>query len=189
MSLRPQGEGQKNAHGLSPMHTESLTRIFLTFVFSMQRDSKRICKRYRLRLLRFRLSCDMLFFAYIYCPKESKCHALARFVLFVRLLPFGQWVFDKSRVQKKHSRMNYIKLTTNLPNLSNIYHVEPKKIRVIRAITSLWSVGLRQISCSKKIYSRMNYIKLNTNLPNQTNIYHVEPKRFVLFVRLLPFGQ
>ena len=30
--------------------------------------------------------------------------------------------------------MNYIKLTTNLPNLSNIYHVEPKKIRVIRAI-------------------------------------------------------
>ena len=64
--------------------------------------------------------------------------------------------------------MNYIKLTTNLPNLSNIYHVEPKK-SVIRAITSLWSVGLRQISCSKKIYSRMNYIKLNTNLPNQTN--------------------
>ena len=41
----------------------------------------------------------------------------------------------------------------------------------------------------KKIYSRMNYIKLNTNRPNQTNIYHVEPKRFVLFVRLLPFGQ
>ena len=35
----------------------------------------------------------------------------------------------------------------------------------------------------------MNYIKLNTNLPNPTNIYHVEPKRFVLFVRLLPFGQ
>ena len=27
--------------------------------------------------------------------------------------------------------MNYIKLTTNL---ANIYHVEPKKIRVIRAI-------------------------------------------------------
>ena len=177
MSLRPQGEGQKNAHGLSPMHTESLTRIFLTFVFSMQRDSKRICKRYRLRLLRFRLSCDMLFFAYIYCPKESKCHALAGFVLFVRLLPFGQWVFDKSRVQKKHSRMNYIKLTTNLPNPTNIYRVVTYKIRQIRAITSLWSVGLRQISCSKKIYSRMNYIKLNTNLPNQTNIYHVEPKK------------
>ena len=33
------------------MHTESLTRIFLTFLL-MQRDSKRICKRYRLRLLR-----------------------------------------------------------------------------------------------------------------------------------------
>ena len=121
------GRRSKKAHGLSPMHTESLTQIFLTFVFSMQRDSKRICKCNRLRLLRFRLSCDMLFFAYIYCPKESKCHALARFVLFVRLLPFGQWVFDKSRVQKKHSRMNYIKLTTNLPNPTNIYHVEPKR--------------------------------------------------------------
>ena len=94
------GRRSKKAHGLSPMHTESLTRIFLTFLL-MQRDSKRICKRYRLRLLRFRLSCDMLFFAYIYCPKESKCHALARFVLFVRL------VFEKT-----YSRMNYIKLTT-----------------------------------------------------------------------------
>ena len=26
---------------------------------------------------------------------------IKRFVRFVRLLPFGQWVFDKSRVQKK----------------------------------------------------------------------------------------
>ena len=43
--------GQKNAHGLSDA-TESLTRIFfLTFCFLMQRDSKRICKRYRLRLV------------------------------------------------------------------------------------------------------------------------------------------
>ena len=34
------------------MHTESLTRIFLTFsFFSMQREFKRICKRDRLRLL------------------------------------------------------------------------------------------------------------------------------------------
>ena len=40
-------------------------------------------------------------------------------------------VIRSIRVQKKHSRMNYIKLTTNLPN---IYYVEPKKIRVIRSI-------------------------------------------------------
>ena len=33
VSLRLQNEGQKKAHGLSQMHTESLTRIFLTFVF------------------------------------------------------------------------------------------------------------------------------------------------------------
>ena len=48
----------------------------------------------------------------VYCPKESKCHALAGFVLFVR------FVFEK-----KHSRMNYIKLTTNIPNPTNIYRV------------------------------------------------------------------
>ena len=39
VSLRPQNEGQKKAHGFSRMHTESLTRIFLTFVFF---DSKGI---------------------------------------------------------------------------------------------------------------------------------------------------
>ena len=30
--------------------------------------------------------------------------------------------------------MNYIQLTTNLPNLTNIYHVATYKIRQIRAI-------------------------------------------------------
>ena len=76
VSLRLQDEGQKNAHGLSDA-TESLTRIFfLTFCFLMQRDSKRICKRYRLRLLRFRLSFDMPLSCNIYCPKESKCRHL-----------------------------------------------------------------------------------------------------------------
>ena len=111
--------------------TESLTRIFLTFVFLMHRDSKRICKRYRLRLLRLR---------------PSNILSLIKQVPYTCRIR----VIRSIRVQKKHSRMNYIKLNTNLPNLSNIYHVEPKKIRVIRAITSLWSVGLRQISCSKK---------------------------------------
>ena len=48
---------------------------FLTFLL-MQRDSKRICKRYRLRLLRFRLSFDMPLSCNIYCPKESKCRHL-----------------------------------------------------------------------------------------------------------------
>ena len=37
-------------------------------------------------------------------------------------------------VRKKHSRMNYIQLTTNLPNPTNIYHVATYKIRQIRAI-------------------------------------------------------
>ena len=69
------GRRSKKNSRIAPMHTESLTRIFLTFLL-MQRDSKRICKRYRLRLLRFRLSFDMPLSCNIYCPKESKCRHL-----------------------------------------------------------------------------------------------------------------
>ena len=69
------GRRSKKSSRIAPMHTESLTRIFLTFLL-MQRDSKRICKRYRLRLLRFRLSFDMPLSCNIYCPKESKCRHL-----------------------------------------------------------------------------------------------------------------
>ena len=69
------GRRSKKNSQIAPMHTESLTRIFLTFLL-MQRDSKRICKRYRLRLLRFRLSFDMPLSCNIYCPKESKCRHL-----------------------------------------------------------------------------------------------------------------
>ena len=52
--------------------------------------------------------------------------------------------------------MNYIKLTTNLPNPTNIYHVATYKIRQIRAI-----------SVRKKTFAYI--FKLNTNLPSQTN--------------------
>ena len=35
------------------------------------------------------------------CVKESKISVNKIFVLFVRLLPFGQWAYGESRVQKK----------------------------------------------------------------------------------------
>ena len=40
VSLRLQNEGQKNAHGLSPMHTESLTTdsYFDFFLFDLYMD-------------------------------------------------------------------------------------------------------------------------------------------------------
>ena len=63
-------------------------------------------------------------------------------------------------VRKTYSRMNYIKMTTNL-SLTNIYHVAIYKIRQIRPISV------------RKTYSRMYYIQLTTNLPNQTNTYRV----------------
>ena len=56
----------------------------------------------------------------VYCPKQSKCHALARFVWFV------WFVFEK-----KHSRM----LSWTLISLKRIYTMsQPKKIRPIRTI-------------------------------------------------------
>ena len=54
VSLRPQNEGQKT-HG-SHRCTRSLWDGFFWPLFSMQIDFKRICKRYRLRLLKLRLS-------------------------------------------------------------------------------------------------------------------------------------
>ena len=80
VSLRLQNEGQKKAHGLSQMHTESLTRIFLTFVFRCKGiingfASVAACgccdSNYRV------ICCNI---AYIHCPKESKCRPLAKSV-------------------------------------------------------------------------------------------------------------
>ena len=51
-SCKPAATGRrsKKSSRIAPMHTESLTTDFLTFLL-MQRDSKQICKRYRLRLV------------------------------------------------------------------------------------------------------------------------------------------
>ena len=68
------------------------------------------------------------------------CRTLKRFVRLVRL------VFEKNI----YSRMYFIRLTTNLPNPTNTYHVATYKIRQIRAISV------------RKTYSCMNYIKLTT---------------------------
>ena len=69
--------------------------------------------------------------------------------------------------------MNYIKLTTNLPNPTNIYRSQPTRfVRFVRLVF-------------EKTYSRLNYIKMTTNLPNPTNTYRSQPKRFVRFVRFV----
>ena len=77
VSLRLQDSGQKNSR-IKRMHTESLTTdLFLTFAFSIHRDSKRICKRDRLRLLRFSSSYDMLLSCvhiYVVLRKASATH-------------------------------------------------------------------------------------------------------------------
>ena len=96
VSLRLQNEGQKK---LTEYHrcTRSLWHgFFWPLSFDLYMDSKRICKRDRLRLLRKwrnnvrRPEGKPIIQFRVYCPKESKCHALARFVLFVRL------VFEKN---------------------------------------------------------------------------------------------
>ncbi len=55
--------------------------------------------------------------------------------------------------------MNYIKLTTNLPNPTNTYRVAPK--RFVRFVRLVFEKHIRV------------YIKLTTNLPNPTNTYRV----------------
>ena len=71
---------------------------------------------------------------------------------FEILLPVSQWVYDKSRVplslrrQRPRSLIRVIRdirvpLTTQAAESTDL-------IRAIRDITSSWSVGLRQISCS-----------------------------------------
>ena len=77
VSLRLQYEGQKNSR-IKRMHTESLTTdLFFDLCFSIHKDSKRICKRDRLRLLRFSSSYDMLLSCvhiYVVLRKASATH-------------------------------------------------------------------------------------------------------------------
>ena len=128
------------------------------------------------------------YLVHIYCPKESKCHALARFVLFVRLVfekHIRVWIiFSWPRISRipriytmsqptrfvqfvrlvfeKHIRVCIIFSWPRISRIKRIYTMsQPKKIRQIRPISV------------RKTYSRMNYIQLTTNLPNPTNTYRV----------------
>ena len=74
-SCEPTATGRRSKKSSRIAHGVFDHGFFWPFLL-MQRDSKRICKRYRLRLLRFRLSFDMPLSCNIYCPKESKCRHL-----------------------------------------------------------------------------------------------------------------
>ena len=71
VSLRLQNEGQKKLTDRTDAHGVFDTDFF-DLCFFMQRDYKRICKRARLRLLRFRLSCDMLQYCIHTLPKGKQ---------------------------------------------------------------------------------------------------------------------
>ena len=60
VSLRLQNEGQKKLTDCTDAHGVFDTDFFWPLFFDLYLDSIRICKRNRLRLLWFRLSCDML---------------------------------------------------------------------------------------------------------------------------------
>ena len=62
--------------------------------------------------------------------RESQLYNLEFIVLKKASAAHLQDSFDSSdSCSKKHSRLNYINLTTNLPNPTNIYHVATYKIR------------------------------------------------------------
>ena len=70
------GRRSKKSSRIAQMHTESLTRIFLTFVFDANRFQTDL---QALPLAAAEIKIVMLAycnFTYIYCPKESKCRHL-----------------------------------------------------------------------------------------------------------------
>ena len=70
------GRRSKKSSRIAQMHTESLTRIFLTFVFDANRFQTDL---QALPLAAAEINIVMLAycnFTYIYCPKESKCRHL-----------------------------------------------------------------------------------------------------------------
>ena len=75
-------------------------------------------------------------------------------MLFEILLPVSQWVYDKSRVHlslRRQRPRSLIRAIRNIRVPLTTQAAEPTDlIRAIRDITSRWSVGLRQISCSFK---------------------------------------
>ena len=102
------------------------------------------------------------YLVHIYCPKESKCHALARFVLFVRL------VFEK------HIRVWIILSWPQISRIKRIYTgSQPTRfVRFVRLVfekhISVWIIlSWPQISRIKRIYTGS------------------QPTRFVRFVRLV----
>ena len=107
VSLRPQGEGQKNAHGLKGCTRSLWPRIFFDLSFRCKGilngfASVTACGCWG-------SDCPVIcsYLAYIYCPKESKCYALARFTLI------------RSISVRKNIRVYINKLNTNLPNQTN----------------------------------------------------------------------
>ena len=76
VSLRLQYEGQKTLTDSTDAHGVFDTDFF-DLCFSIHKDSKRICKRHRLRLLRFSSSYDMLLSCvhiYVVLRKASATH-------------------------------------------------------------------------------------------------------------------
>ena len=74
------------------------------------------------------------------------------FVLFEILLSVSQWVYDKSRIRLSFHRQRPRSLIRAIRNIRVPLTTQAAEstglIRAIRNITSRWSVGLRQISCS-----------------------------------------
>ena len=93
------------------------------------------------------------------------------FVSFALLPPYGQWAYGESRVQNiswEHLNSSLVNFTlrpaaTIQHSTFKTQHCAPrlrvqKNIRVIRYITSLRSVGLRRISCSKHLVRASKFI-------------------------------
>ena len=114
---------KKNSR-IAPIHTESLTTDFFDLFFWCKGILNGFASVTACGCLGSDCRVICYYLVHIYCPKESKCHALARFVLFVRL------VFEK------HIRVWIILSWPRISRIKRIYTgSQPKRfVRFVRLV-------------------------------------------------------
>ena len=121
------GRRSKKTHGLHRCTRSLWPRIFLTFLL-MQMDPKRICKRYRLRLVLEHEICRRPTDQREVISRIPRIYTMSRPTRFVR---FVRLVFEK-----KYIRVWIILCWPLISRIPRIYTMsQPKKIRPIRAIS------------------------------------------------------
>ena len=135
MSLRLQNEGQKKTHGLHRCTRSLWHGFFWPLFFSVQRDYKRICKRYRLRLL-WCSDCPVIY-----------CYLVYILSLWEQVPPTCK-IRQIRAISVRKKTFAYIKLNTNIPNQTNhlICRQNQRKIRLKSHLSCQGTIRIKRKS-------------------------------------------